>query len=110
MNSFLNSFLYCWFFYFLNFTHTIPYIVSSEKNQVFFFLLLSKSICFGVFAPGESFVILQVKSFFLPLEVTITGCPCSSVSIDCTVACTFLKRPTSTLSPVLISTVNDFIF
>ena len=37
--------------------------------------------------------------------VIITGCPCSSTSIALTVVITFLKRPTSTLSPTLISSV-----
>ena len=76
-----------------------------KKNQEFFVLFLSKSICFGVFAPGDNFISLRLNNFFGPLLVMITGCPCSSTSMSLTVAITFLKRPTSTLSPTLISNV-----
>ena len=76
-----------------------------KKNQDFFVLFLSKSICFGVFAPGDNFISLRLNNFLGPLLVIITGCPCSSISIALTVVITFLKRPTSTLSPTLISNV-----
>ena len=66
-----------------------------KKNQDFFVLFLSKSICFGVFAPGDNFISLRLNNFLGPLLVIITGCPCSSTSIALTVVITFLKRPTS---------------